>query len=120
MAVESIAFIDDAHAARVMLELASDRSPVKGDAIAWLLRNLSGEWAKHDIGKALKAKGIYDPETITVNASPVPAVPADAKLPPIAEILKLNGDAVRGERSPQPAAYCATRSTASEPTTDRT
>ena len=96
LAVESIAFIDDAHAARVMLELASDRWPVKGDAIAWLLRNLSGEWAKHDIGKALKEKGIYDPATITVSASPVPAAPADARVPSIADILELDGDAARG------------------------
>ena len=98
LAVESIAFIDDADAASVMLELASDRSPVKGDAIAWLLRNYSGEWAKYDIGKALKEKGIYDPETITVNPAPVPAAPTDAKLPSIADILQLKGDATRGKQ----------------------
>lgn len=98
LAVESIAFIDDAHAARVMLELASYRSPIKGDAVAWLLRNYSGEWAKHDIGKALKEQGIYDPETITVNPSPVPAVPTNPKLPAIADILKLDGDATRGKK----------------------
>jgi len=97
-AVESLAFIDDAHAADVMLELASDRSPLEGDAIAWLLRNLSGEWAKHDISEGLKERGIYDPETITVNPAPVPSVPADAKQPSIADILKLDGYASRGKK----------------------
>lgn len=94
---ESLGFIDDARAASVMLELASTGSPLRGDATAWLLRNLSGEWAKYDIGKALKEKGLYDPQTITVTASPVPAAPAGAKLPPVADILKLLGDAARGK-----------------------
>ncbi|MDA0811597.1 MAG: c-type cytochrome, partial [Verrucomicrobia bacterium] len=96
-AVESLGFVDDARAASAMLELASPGSPLRGDATAWLLRNLSGEWAKYDIGKALKEKGIYDPATITVTASPVPAPPANAKLPPMADILKLEGDAARGK-----------------------
>ncbi len=97
-AVESIAFIDDARAAKVMIDLASDRSPLKGDATAWLLRNLSGEWAKHGIEKALKEQGIYDPETITINSSPVPTVPAEAKRVSVGEILKLKGDATHGKK----------------------
>lgn len=97
LALESIAFIDDARAAQAMLDLASDGSPMKGDATAWLLRNLAGEWAKHDIAKGLKEKGIYDPEAIVVSASPVPDPPSNTKLPPVAEILKLEGDATRGK-----------------------
>ena len=97
-AVESIGFIDDARAANVMLELASGGSPVKGEATAWLLRNLAGEWGKYDIAKGLKEKGIYDPEAIVVTASPVPRPLADAKkLPPVSEILKLKGDTKRGQ-----------------------
>ena len=91
LAVESIGFIDDARAANVMLELASDGSPVKGEAFAWLLRNLAGEWGKHDIGAGLKEKGIYDPEAIKVSASPVPVPPANSKLPPVSDILELKG-----------------------------
>ncbi len=97
LAVESIAFIDDARAANVMLELASEGSPVKGEATAWLLRNAAGEWGKHDIGVGLKEKGIYDPETIVVSASAVPAPPANAPQPKVAEILKLKGDVTRGK-----------------------
>ena len=96
LAVESIGFIDDARAAKVMLALASDGSPVKGEAIAWLLRNLAGEWAKHDIAKGLKEKGIYDPESVLVSPSPVPVPPANTKQPTVDQVLQLEGDAARG------------------------
>jgi putative heme-binding domain-containing protein len=103
LAVESIGFIDDARAAEVMLELASAGSPVKGEATAWLLRNLAGEWAKHGIGAGLKERGIYDPDAIVVSASPVPVPPPNAGLPPVGDILKLVGDAARGKAA---AARC--------------
>jgi putative membrane-bound dehydrogenase-like protein len=95
-AVESIAFIDDARAAGVMLELASGQSPLRGGAIAWLLRNAAGEWAKHDINRLLREKGIYDPAVIKVTAAPVPDPPDDTGLPPVADILALKGDVARG------------------------
>ena len=96
-AVESLGFIDDARAAQVMLELASGGSGVEGEATAWLIRNLVGEWAKYDLGEGLRRTGIYDPETIRVVPAPVPEPPASAAgLPPVAEILKLRGDAERG------------------------
>ena len=75
----------------------------QGEATAWLLRNLAGEWAKHDIAKGLKEKGIYDPETIAVSASPLPEPPADVELPSVSEILKLEGDAAQGKAA---AARC--------------
>lgn len=97
LAVESIGFIDDARAAHVMLDLASNGSPMKGEATAWLFRNLSGEWAKHDIGKGLKEKGIYDPAAIVVAASPMPEPAADAEQPNVDEILKLTSDTTKGQ-----------------------
>ena len=93
-AVESIAFIDDARAARVMLKLAATGSPVKGEATAWLLRNAAGEWARYDLAKGLKDQGIYDPESIVISAAPVPTPPDRA--PAVEEILKLKGDPSRG------------------------
>ena len=41
-----------------MLEIASKPSQVKGQAVAWLLRNAAGEWAKHGVNKRLKEKGV--------------------------------------------------------------
>jgi putative membrane-bound dehydrogenase-like protein len=96
-AVESIGFIDDARAAAALLELASEGSPMRGDATAWLLRNLAGEWAKYDLAEGLKEKGIYDPDSIAVNPSPVPVLAEGAKRPSVTEILKLRGDPARGK-----------------------
>ncbi len=96
-AVESIGFIDDPRAASAMLELASNGSPMRGEAAVWLMRNLAGEWAKHDIAKGLKEKGIYDPEAIVVRASRVPDPPANATQPTVEEILNLEGDVTQGK-----------------------
>ncbi len=100
-AVESIAFIDDARAARVMLGLASEGSPVKGEATAWLLRNAAGEWARYDLHKGLKERGIYDPESVVISTAPVPTPPDRA--PAVEELLKLKGDPSRGRTA---AARC--------------
>jgi len=94
-AVESIAFIDDEKAARVMLELASPGSPLAGEATAWLMRNVAGEWSKYNLREALKEKNIYDPESLVISASPVP--PPATPTPDANEILNLQGDPVRGK-----------------------
>ena len=96
-ALESIAFIDDPIAAEAMLEIASKPSPLKGQAVAWLLRNAAGEWAKHGINKGLKEKGIYDPEAITIMPSPLPIAPNGTVKPKVDEILKLKGDPFKGK-----------------------
>jgi putative heme-binding domain-containing protein len=80
-----------------LLELAAEGSPMKGDATAWLLRNLAGEWAKYDLAEGLKKTGIYDPESITVNPSPLPEIPDGANRPDVVGILKLRGDPARGK-----------------------
>ena len=99
-AVESLAFIDDARAAEAMIDLAREGSPVKGEATAWLLRNLPGEWSQYDLARRLAEEGIFDPRSITVAAAPVPA---PQKPTPLSEILKLQGDAARGRAT---AARC--------------
>ena len=100
-AIESIAFVDNERASRIMLELASEGSPVKGEATAWLLRNAAGEWARYDLAKGLKERGIYDPESIALVAAPVPSPPGPA--PEVEEILKLKGNPSRGRTT---AARC--------------
>jgi putative heme-binding domain-containing protein len=99
LALESIAFIDHADASKVMLEIASNQSPLKGQAIAWLLRNLTGEWAKHGISEGLKKKGIYDPDSITIVPAPIPVPPKDASSPKVKDILKLKGDPLKGKNT---------------------
>ena len=82
-----------------MLEIASNKSPLKGQAIAWLLRNAAGEWAKHGISEGLKEKGIYDPDSITIVPAPIPVPPEGASSPKIDEILKLKGDPLKGKNT---------------------
>ncbi|NNC89952.1 MAG: c-type cytochrome [Akkermansiaceae bacterium] len=105
-AVESLAFIDDRKAVDALLALASRPSPVKADAAAWLLRNGTGEWAKYDLKAELKAKGIYDPDTITVTPVTVPEPPKTSKLPPLGEILAMKGDAERGKATALRCTVC--------------
>lgn len=97
LAVESIGFIDDERAAEVMIDLASPGSPMKGEASVWVLRNLAGEWAKYGIAQALKEKGIYDPRSVVVSASPVPIPPDDAESPSVEEVLEREGSVARGK-----------------------
>ena len=56
------------------------------------------------VAERLKRDGLYDPETIVLQAIEVPE-PQPTKLPPLAELLRLKGDAVRGK---QVATACQT------------
>lgn len=103
-AIESIAFIDDARAAKIMLELASPESPVRGEATAWLMRNVAGEWSKYDLREALKEQNIYDPETLLISSSPVPS--PTTPVPDINEIIKLTGDPARGKLTSAKCILC--------------
>ena len=98
-ALESLAFIDDKVASDAMLEIAAEPSEIKGQAVAWLLRNAAGEWAKHGVNEGLKEKGIYDPDAIAIIPSPIPTIPdnINATVPKVKDILKLEGDPLRGQ-----------------------
>lgn len=103
-AVESLAFIDDRKSVDAMLELA-DESPAKGEAAAWLLKNGLGEWKKYDLGKELKERGIYDPDTIKVTPVAVAAPEGDPKFS-VQDTLKLTGDAEKGKTTAMRCIMC--------------
>jgi putative heme-binding domain-containing protein len=71
---------------------------VHKDLAKWWVGNRKGNlWKPYDVDGILKAMG-QDPEKTPLVAVEMPAEPADApKLPPTAEILKLQGDAERGK-----------------------
>lgn len=96
-AVESLAFIDDRKSVDAMLDLA-DKSDVKGEAASWLLKNGIGEWSKYDLGKELKKRGIYDPDSIKVQAITV-AKPEGKPKFSVKDVLKLTGDAEKGKNT---------------------
>jgi putative membrane-bound dehydrogenase-like protein len=95
----AIAFIPAKAAASAMVELAVDPSfPLKADALWWLFNRTDNEWKQFGLGAIMKEKGLYDPEKIQLSAVIMPEMPAGpSKLPPVAEILKLRGDASRGK-----------------------
>ena len=105
-ALESLAFINHRSAADAMLELAADQSPVKAEAAAWLLKLGTGEWQHFNLRPELKSRGIYDPDTITVQTVTTPEPPKQSSLPPIPEILALKGDAVKGNTTAMRCIIC--------------
>ena len=97
LAVDTLAFIKEPAASKAMLALAEPSSPAREQAMWWLLNRLSGDWKDHDLGPALKAAGIYDPESITLREVVTPPPPADLKEIPVEEVVRLTGDAARGK-----------------------
>jgi putative membrane-bound dehydrogenase-like protein len=106
LAAEALAFIDDKSAVEAMLTLASDDSPVKAQAVYWLLTRGTGSWANFNIKGDLKERGIYDPEKIVVNEMKLPMPPKESALPPVAEILKLKGNAEKGKAAIMRCVQC--------------
>jgi putative membrane-bound dehydrogenase-like protein len=95
----AIAFVPTQAAADAMVALAGDQTfPLKTDALWWLFNRKNNEWKDFGISAVLKAKGLYDPDKLQLSPVMMPEMPPmKSKLPPIAEIAKIKGDAVRGK-----------------------
>jgi putative membrane-bound dehydrogenase-like protein len=95
-ATTALGFVPTKDAAFALLDLAQKATgPVQQQAFWWLLNYKDTRWAGQGVDAELKARGLYDPATIVLNESVVP-VPGESKLPPVAEIAALPGDAQRG------------------------
>jgi putative membrane-bound dehydrogenase-like protein len=103
LALDTIAFTKDPSASKAMLTLADASSPLRDMATFWLLNRMSNDWADYDLRPALKAAGIYDPDTIALKEIVTPPPPADLVDLSVEEIVKLTGDATRGKNA---AARC--------------
>jgi putative membrane-bound dehydrogenase-like protein len=108
LAMDTIAFVEDTSASKAMLALAAQDSPVRDGATWWLLNRLTGEWASHNLGPALKSAGIYDPESIVLKEIVVPPAPADLPQLNVDEIARLTGDAARGKTAAARCQMCHT------------
>jgi putative membrane-bound dehydrogenase-like protein len=106
LAMDTLAFVQDPAASKAMLALAEPESPLRESATWWLLNRLSGDWAEHGLGPALKAAGIYDPETITLKEAVVPRPPADLPQLSVEKITALAGDATRGKTTATRCLMC--------------
>lgn len=99
--MDGIAFVKSQEAADTMVELASTKDfPGQAQAMWWLFNRKGNDWADFGVEKALKARGLYDPEKVQIAEVLMPPAPTNqSKLPPIANILKLKGDAKRGKEA---------------------
>lgn len=95
-AVTAIGFNDTKEAAEAMLEIAEKTDgPVKAAAMWWLLNRKDSSWKDHNLGPALKEKGIYDPDKVQPVAVSLPEPPPPAFS--VADAATLTGDAARGK-----------------------
>ena len=106
LAVDTLAFINDPVASKAMLSLAEPNSPVREPATWWVLNRMSNSWADHGLRPALKAAGIYDPESIALREVVVPPAPENLPQLSIDEIVRLKGDAARGKAAAARCVMC--------------
>lgn len=103
-ALTAIGFNSGADAAQAMLAIAealgssvaagTPEAAVKDTALWWLLNRKDNVWKDHGLAAALKEKGIYDPDKVTLSAVSLPDPPSPAFT--VKDVLKLTGDATRG------------------------
>ncbi len=108
LALDTIAFTKDPAASKAMLALATPDSPMREGATLWLLSRFSNDWADHDLRPALKAAGIYDPESITLREVVLPTAPTDVPEIAIDAVTRLTGDAARGKVTANRCVMCHT------------
>jgi len=99
LALDTLAFISDPAASKAMLALADAKSTLREPATWWLLNRMSNDWKDHGLEPALKAAGIYDPDTIELREIVTPKPAADLTEPSIEEVVALTGDEARGKNT---------------------
>lgn len=103
-ALDAIAFIDTKAASEAMLTFAMLDTPLKADAMWWLMNRANNHWKKHDLMAAMKERGLYDPGKIVVQEIVTPEPDeAQQKALTVEAVLALEGDATRGKTT---AARC--------------
>ena len=97
-ALVALGFIPTSEAAHAMAHVATQTGdPLKSDAVWWLLNRKDDQWKQAGLAERLKRDGIYDPDKVQLVGIQVPPQPP-ARLPPVSEILRLKGDAKRGQQ----------------------
>ncbi len=105
-AVTALGFIPTKESAQALLDLAQKATGmVQKHALWWLLNYREIRFKDFGINAALKERGLYDPATVAVNAVTVPEA-APSKLPPVAQIAALKGDAAKGATLAQSCLLC--------------
>jgi putative membrane-bound dehydrogenase-like protein len=98
LALDSLAFVKSPYAALAVVDLAATKDfPLPREAMWWLFNRKGNLWHDYGVADAMKERAVYDPDDVALVASVSPEPPAESSLPPVAEILKLQGDAARGQ-----------------------
>ena len=105
-AIETLAFYDHSRALAALLKAATIQGPVGGEATRWLIHLGNTRWRKLKVFDLLKENGIYDPGKFEVTEALVPAQEGESKLPPVAAILALKGDATKGKTTALRCVMC--------------
>ena len=106
LAMDTLAFIDDPAASKAMVAFAQQDSPLREVATVWLLNRMSNTWADYGLRPALKAAGIYDPDTVTLREAVVPPPPPNLPELSVEESVRLTGDAARGKNTATRCLMC--------------
>lgn len=97
-ALDAIAFIDTRAASEAMLTFSMLDTPLKADAIWWLMNRANNNWKAHDVMSRLKARGVYDPAKVEIQEIVTPEPdPELEKAITVEEVLALEGDPERGK-----------------------
>lgn len=95
-AVTALGFTPTRDAAFAMLDLAQKSTgKIQANALWWALNYKDSRWAAFGLNDELKTRGLYDPAEVVLTASVVAPQPP-SKLPAVAAIAALKGDAARG------------------------
>lgn len=82
-------------AAEAVLEVAAKSDGlVKAEALWWLLNRKDSTWKETGLNAALKERGIYDPDNVTLIETTIP--PAEAPKYSVADVAALTGNPTRG------------------------
>lgn len=91
-AVTALGFTPTKAAADALIDLAATgKGRAQQQALWWVINYRKLRWEKFNLDAALKERGIYDPEKITINSIVVPE-PAPTQLPDATTIAALKGD----------------------------
>jgi len=95
-ATTALGYIPTKAAAFAVLDLAQKSTgKVQTAALWWTLNYKDSRWAAHGLNAELKSRGLYDPAKVIITASVIEPQPP-TKLPSVAQLALLKGDATRG------------------------
>jgi putative heme-binding domain-containing protein len=104
LAVDSIAFIKSPESAVALMDLAAEGSPVREQAMWWLINRSQGEWASFKLRPELEKRGLLE-KPVTLVEMLVPAKPESTRYS-VADVMALKGDAARGKISAARCVMC--------------